>query len=142
MKIEAIAALIVAATAPTPPLATAPDPARLILNFEPNAQTGAIMVSLFDSEDAYSRGTPVRQAKIIMGRHAQAAIFADLPPGLYAMKAFHDVDGDGRMNTNPFGVPTEPFAFSNNARGNMGPASWDRAKLMVKGETSQTIGLQ
>ena len=55
------------------------------------------------------------------------------------MRAFHDVNGDGRMNTNPFGMPTEPFAFSNNARGNMGPASWDRAEFAAAGAVAQTI---
>ena len=55
------------------------------------------------------------------------------------MKAYHDVNGDGTMNTNPFGMPTEPYAFSNNAVGNMGPARWDRARFAVPGTTAQTI---
>jgi len=67
--------------------------------------------------------------------------FEDLPAGDYAMKAFHDVDGDGRMATNPFGMPTEPFAFSNNAVGNMGPAGWDRAHFSAAGSVAQTINL-
>jgi uncharacterized protein (DUF2141 family) len=58
------------------------------------------------------------------------------------MRAFHDVDGDARMNVNPFGIPTEPYAFSNNAVGNMGPASWDRARVTVSGAVSQTIVLK
>ncbi|WP_371514874.1 DUF2141 domain-containing protein [Brevundimonas denitrificans] len=58
------------------------------------------------------------------------------------MRAFHDVNGDGEMNTNPFGMPTEPFGFSNNAVGNMGPASWARAHFAVSGETRQTITLR
>ena len=57
------------------------------------------------------------------------------------MKAFHDVDDDGAMATNPFGMPIEPYAFSNNAVGNMGPAGWDRAHFSVSGDTVQTINL-
>ncbi len=52
------------------------------------------------------------------------------------------MNGDGEMNTNPFGMPTEPFGFSNNAVGNMGPASWARAHFAVSGETRQTITLR
>ena len=68
--------------------------------------------------------------------------FDGLPDGDYAVRAFHDLNGDGKMNTNPFGMPTEPYAFSNNAVGNMGPASWDRAKFAAAGATAQTIDLK
>jgi uncharacterized protein (DUF2141 family) len=46
------------------------------------------------------------------------------------------------MDTNPVGQPVEPYGFSNNAVGNMGPASWDRARFTVSGETRQTISLR
>ena len=63
-----------------------------------------------------------------------------LKPGRYAIRVFHDLDGDGKMGLNPFGVPTEPFAFSNDAKGMMGPASWDAAAFEVKaGDNVQTI---
>ena len=58
-------------------------------------------------------------------------IFKDLPVGTYAIRMFHDVNGDGEMNTNVFGIPTEPYAFSNNAAGTMGPAPWSKAKFEV-----------
>ncbi|MNJ30385.1 hypothetical protein D3C77_249830 [compost metagenome] len=58
------------------------------------------------------------------------------------MKAFHDVNGDGELNVNPFGVPTEPYAFSNNAVGDMGPAKWDRARFEVSGATAQAIRIR
>jgi uncharacterized protein (DUF2141 family) len=139
MKTTALAALIAALAAPACVHGRGVEPARLTLTFETGAGTGAVMVSLFDSEAAYAGGAPVRQARIDVAGGARTAIFAGLPAGSYAVKAFHDVDGDGRMNTNPFGQPTEPYAFSNNARGNMGPAGWDRAHLTVAGETAQTI---
>ena len=53
-----------------------------------------------------------------------------------------DLNGDGEMNTNPFGIPTEPYAFSNNARGQFGPASWADAVFTVgAGETAQQINV-
>lgn len=38
-----------------------------------------------------------------------------LAPGRYAIAVFHDLNGNGKMDTNPVGVPTEPYAFSNGA---------------------------
>jgi uncharacterized protein (DUF2141 family) len=68
--------------------------------------------------------------------------FAPLKPGTYAIKAFHDLNGDGKMNTNPFGIPTEPYAFSNDASGVMGPPGWTDAAFEVKaGANRQTIDI-
>jgi uncharacterized protein (DUF2141 family) len=63
---------------------------------------------------------------------AVTATFNGLAPGQYAIRAFHDVDGDGKMGANPFGIPTEPYAFSNNAAGVMGPPKWSAAAFEVK----------
>lgn len=107
-------------------------------------QEGAVMGVLFDSEDAYNgKGAPVRQIMIPADKAEVATLLAGLKPGRYAIKSFHDIDGDTKMTTNPFGMPTEPFAFSNNAVGNMGPAKWADAAFEVKaGENSQSIEIQ
>lgn len=126
----------------SPALAQSTTPARIALSFEVGAETGAVMVALYDSETAYSGGRPVRTARVDVAAGERTAAFEGLPAGDYGMKSFHDVDGDGTMDTNPFGMPTEPYAFSNNAVGNMGPASWDRAKFAASGETVQTIRIR
>ena len=47
------------------------------------------------------------------------------------------------MGANPFGMPIEPFAFSNNAPAQFGPAKWDAAKFDVAAPAAtQTISLQ
>ncbi len=95
------------------------------------APQGAILVALFDSQAAYDGGAPVRSVMIPASGTSAETVIAGLPAGRYAIKSFHDIDGDGKMATNPFGMPTEPFAFSNSARGNMGPAGWDAASFEV-----------
>ena len=94
--------------------------------------TGAILVSVFDSEAAFDRGgKPVASHMVaVAGPSAEVAV-GDLPPGKYAVKAFHDVDGDGKMASNPFGMPLEPFAFSNDAVVEAGPARWAGAAFTV-----------
>jgi uncharacterized protein (DUF2141 family) len=94
---------------------------------------GALMGAVFNSEDAYNgKGAPVRQIMIAADNAQIATQFDGLAPGTYAIKLFHDIDGDMKMTTNPYGMPIEPFAFSNNAQGNMGPAKWADAKFEVK----------
>ena len=100
------------------------------------------MVAVFDSEAAWNGGgAPAAVARVEAGAGPVEAAF-ELPAGAYAVRAFHDVDGDGELNTNPFGIPIEPFAFSNDARGRMGPPGWSAARFTVSGPTAQTIDLR
>jgi uncharacterized protein (DUF2141 family) len=105
-------------------------------------QEGAIMVALFDSEAAYNGGAPVRVAMVPANAASVSVSIAGLAPGRYAIKSFHDIDGDNRMSSNPMGMPIEPFAFSNNARGNMGPATWTQAAFEVNGATAHSITIR
>ncbi len=94
---------------------------------------GAVVGVLFDSEAAYEgKSAPVRTIFVTADKAEVATMVEGLSPGTYAIKAFHDIDGDHKMGSNPYGMPTEPFAFSNNAQGNMGPAKWADAKFDVK----------
>lgn len=105
---------------------------------------GAVMGVLFDSEAAYDgKGAPLRPIMVAADKGELTVVLDGLAPGTYALKIFHDVDGDHKMGTNPYGMPIEPFAFSNNAQGNMGPAKWADAKFEVKaGANTHSIIIQ
>jgi uncharacterized protein (DUF2141 family) len=138
MKTLIAAALLLAAST----AAVAQDPGKITFEFETARAEGAVMVALFDSAEAYGGGAPVATKQAPVGAHGAVVTFENLPAGDYAMRSFHDVNGDGEMNVNPFGMPTEPYAFSNNAVGNMGPAGWDRAAFRVEGAVTQAIELK
>jgi uncharacterized protein (DUF2141 family) len=118
--------------------------AKLTIEFSNIAEPkGQLMIAIFDSQDAYDgRGKPVKSMIVPVDAAAESVEVEGLAAGRYAFKLVHDVDGDGKMATNPFGMPTEPFAFSNNARGNMGPAKWDAASFDVAGATTQNIAFR
>ena len=58
-------------------------------------------------------------------------VFKGLSPGDYAVAAFHDADGDGKLAQNMVGMPTEGFGFSNGAMGFMGPPGFDEAAFTI-----------
>ncbi len=66
---------------------------------------------------------------------------ADLPPGEYAVRIMHDVNGNDELDVNFVGMPVEPYAFSNNAAGRFGPASWEDARFVLEGDVTQVIRL-
>ena len=142
IRLLPVAAALAAVLAAAVSAAAQSADSRLTFTFETGAQTGAVMVALYADEAAYESGAPSRVARVDVAAGEREAVFENLPAGAYGMKAFHDVNGDRKMNVNPFGMPTEPFAFSNNAVGNMGPAKWDRARFEVSGATAQAIRIR
>lgn len=107
------------------------------------APKGRIMVAVFASQTDYDGGKPARGMAIEVSSATATTQIAGLAPGRYAIKLFHDVNGNGKMDTNPFGMPVEPYAFSNSAKGHMGPAAWDAAAFDVQaGANSHTISFK
>jgi len=69
--------------------------------------------------------------------------FPAFPYGTYAIKVFQDLNGDGKMKTGFFGAPEEPWGFSNDATGIMGPADFSDAKFELDApELELTIHLK
>lgn len=144
----------IAALAPVPALllavtllfpgAAAADPAKAQLTLtvtDIKEHKGALMVAIYD-QAGYDTDKQVAANMIPVTGDTATSTF-DLPAGEYGIKLFHDVDGDGKMGTNPFGMPIEPFAFSNNAPAKFGPAVWADAKFAVGAPTTaHTIKLQ
>ncbi len=124
--------------------AAASEPAKVEVGFTGiELPQGAIMVALFDSEAGYDGEKALRVGMVKVSGNSATLVFEGLPAGRYAIKSFHDINGDGKMGTNPFGMPTEPFAFSNNAVPNMGPARWSAAAFDVTaGNNAQSITIK
>lgn len=68
--------------------------------------------------------------------------FRNLPPGRYAIMAYHDENGDGQLNRR-FGMfPTEGYGLSNNPQVSGPPAFEDSAFEVAAPETAIAIELR
>jgi uncharacterized protein (DUF2141 family) len=68
---------------------------------------------------------------------ASTCTFDPIPAGTYAVACFHDENKNGKLDTGLFGIPTEGTVVSNNAKGFMGPPSFDKAKFPFSGAPSE-----
>ncbi|MCC2545444.1 DUF2141 domain-containing protein [Hymenobacter sp. BT175] len=57
----------------------------------------------------------------------------DLPPGEWAVALTQDTNNNDRLDKNMMGIPTEPYAFSNNIRPKFSAPGFDECKFVVKG---------
>ncbi len=62
----------------------------------------------------------------------------NIPPGRYAVQAYHDEDGNGRLRKGLFGLPAEAIGFSRDARVRLGAPSFDEAAIDVAEPSTAT----
>jgi uncharacterized protein (DUF2141 family) len=63
-------------------------------------------------------------------------VLSELAYGEYAVAVYQDVNGNGKLDTGTFGIPSEPFAFSNNFKPKWGGPSFDKCKFSFSKETN------
>jgi len=73
------------------------------------------------------------------GKNGSVSFFG-LPSGEYAIMAFHDDDDDGKLTCDGlFGMPSEPYAFSNNPSTWFGPPAHRKCVFQVEADTAVTL---
>lgn len=107
------------------------------------SQDGYIMAALFNSKSTFLGDAPVRAERVAVTGNSVSFTYNNLPVGEYAIAVYHDEDGDAELDTGMFGIPSEPYGFSNNAPVRFGPPKWDASKFTLNGSNAaQSIRLK
>lgn len=107
-----------------------------VASFTPGG--GQLLLALYDSADGFLKRS-VRVAAAPASGSSASIVLNDLPAGEYAFALFQDANGNGQLDKNMMGMPTESFTFSNDAMGNMGPPSFAQAKLTLTPAGATTV---
>jgi uncharacterized protein (DUF2141 family) len=102
---------------------------------------GTISAALYDSERGWLE-TALRGERIAAGDGRGVFVFRDLPAGTYAVAAFHDENGNGKLDRNLLGMPTESFGFSRDAQAMFGPPEFADAVLELRTDAAITVVLR
>lgn len=95
-------------------------------------EQGTIRVALYGDDGGFMKPEQQIGASFMRARTGQMTFtFHDLPSGRYAAAVFHDANGNGELDANMLGVPTEGFGFSANAAGSFGPPDFGQAAVTV-----------
>lgn len=104
--------------------------------------TGKVFLALYNSKETFlknTKGTSIGTKATVENKKAIAK-FKGLKKGEYAISIFHDENNNNKMDTRIFGIPKEPYGFSNNASGFMGPPKFEDAKFLVN--SNKTIKIK
>jgi uncharacterized protein (DUF2141 family) len=103
---------------------------------------GALVCRLFAGPEGFpAKATYRAQARVPISRTAATCTFPQLASGTYAVGVFHDENGNGQLDTNFLGIPTEGVGVSNNKRPLIGPPSWNDAKFGLHADATLQVRL-
>lgn len=102
---------------------------------------GQLYVAFYSSEDTFLK-KPLTGLRVEVTDTVLTIPCQGLPAGEYAFALFQDENGNGRLDTAAFGIPTEKSGFSNNAEGIMGPPSYDKCLFCLQKDTLMVIDLK
>jgi uncharacterized protein (DUF2141 family) len=79
-------------------------------------QKGQICLKLFASSKGFPNGNEggIKRQCSKISENPMSFTFNNLTSGSYAVAVYHDRNGDGKLNRNSLGMPTEGFGLSRN----------------------------
>ena len=105
--------------------------------------SGSISAGIYNSESSFAKATEA--LVLVRIKAAQGSVgftVHDLTPGQYAVAAYHDENGNGKLDFDPTGVPTEGYGVSNGASNPLAPPEFAKAAFELRDQTkSVTIDI-
>lgn len=109
-------------------------------------RSGYLRVALYNRADSFPSGQPVAHKDVWLETLAPqvpldllTVTFDKLAPGVYAVCAFHDDSGSGRLTQNFLGIPQEEWGMSNNPRVRFRAPRFQQARFGLDPQQSRGI---
>ncbi len=102
---------------------------------------GKVEMCVFDTDEGFPDCSGL-SGVVAQSAPAAAGVMRfdlDVPPGAHAVSVLHDENGNGRMDTNFFGIPTEGGGVSNNPKPRMGPPRYSEAVFTLPPEGADIV---
>ena len=110
-----------------------------VTNFE-NIK-GKLQLCLTDKKEDFLKQCEYATAVTVTNNTISVEI-ANIKTGVYSISLFHDENNNGVLDTKGFfGIPSEPYGFSNNPSTTFGPPSFEKCTLLVDRDKQISIEL-
>lgn len=102
---------------------------------------GQVKLMLFDKAEGFRKEDQSREVLAVPAQTGSLqAAFKELPPGRYAVIAYHDENANGKLDLRFGMIPTEGYGLSNNPEV-LGPPSFEHAAFDLD-ETGKRIEIR
>jgi len=102
-------------------------------------QRSNLLIAVFESPAGFPKSDQSTNTTTIEAEGESIELSLSLPINHpLAIAVFQDLDGNKMISKNSIGIPSEPYGFSNNARGLFGPPTFQQSVVRLK-EGSDTL---
>lgn len=95
------------------------------------SDNGSLVYAMWSGPEGWLETNTVREGSVPVVNGTSEIRFEGLPYGEYAISAYHDRNGNNKLDTGLFGIPKEPLGTSNDAKVRFGPPRYDDAVFML-----------
>ena len=140
MKLRALPITVVVSILSTAMLATAPVPARAqtpacvtveVQNVRP--EQGMLMIAAYADADSFNKSAVVA-TQMKAGAATMTFPLCGLGSASVALTLFQDLNGNGKLDANAFGIPSEPWGASGKPAAMAAP-TWETTAVPLDGTT-------
>ena len=118
---------------PPQPVATSAEGRELKLRIMGLKRTASdLRIAVFESPAGFPQPASSSSTLVlpVAADQEETSVSLTVPAkAVVAVAVFQDLDGNGLLSKNAVGIPSEPYGFSNDARGLFGPPTFDAAAL-------------
>ncbi|MCB2409245.1 DUF2141 domain-containing protein [Hymenobacter lucidus] len=119
-----------------PPMAPAPattSQVHVVVTDLPSTKATLKLYFYNVRENFLKRGSYTLLKYVKPAGNKQITLPVDLPNGEWAVALTQDLNGNDLVDKNFLGIPTEPYAFSNNVWPKLAAPAFDECKFLVNG---------
>ncbi|MDO7848439.1 DUF2141 domain-containing protein [Hymenobacter sp. M29] len=123
-----IGGLLLSAAAPNEPQSVTVTVTSLV------SKTAAVRLYFYNTREGFLKSGKWAFSKSVKpGGKSEFTLPVELPRGEWAVAITQDLNNNDKIDKNFLGIPTEPYAFSNNIRPTVAAPGFDECKFMVDG---------
>jgi uncharacterized protein (DUF2141 family) len=128
-----LSSLALGAAVPAPRSAPATETVTVVISALASTQS-VVKVNFYNSPEKFLKDGQMAIRMVVRPEGKTVLTLpVELAPGEWAMALSQDVNNNDKLDKNFLGIPTEPFAFSNNVKPRLGAPSFQECKFKVDG---------
>ena len=102
---------------------------------------GKLQVCITDKKEGFLKQCEYAKA-VTVTKNTISLKIANIKTGIYSISLFHDENNNGGLdNKGFFGIPSEPYGFSNNPSTTFGPPSFEKCAFLIDKDKQISIEL-
>jgi uncharacterized protein (DUF2141 family) len=137
MKTLPLAALVISGfplgARPTPPPTRATETVTVVVSALASSQS-VVKLNFYNAADKFLQKDQQAFRLVVKPEgKTEISVPVELTPGEWAVALTQDTNNNDKLDKNFLGIPTEPYAFSNNVRPRLAAPKFEECKFMVSG---------